>query len=59
MQNMHNKLKNGIEVEEPQKGESVSLAPGDRVALVYFPWLLLSATHSCYLCFSNETIGDK
>ncbi|KAI5666111.1 hypothetical protein M9H77_15964 [Catharanthus roseus] len=32
--NMHNKLKNGIEVEEPQKGESVSLAPGDRVALV-------------------------
>lgn len=35
-QDMHNKLKNGIEVEEPQKDESVSLSQGDRATLVYF-----------------------
>ncbi|KAL3530680.1 hypothetical protein ACH5RR_010002 [Cinchona calisaya] len=30
---MHNKLKNGIEVEDPQKAESVSLSPGDRATI--------------------------
>ncbi|KAJ7947726.1 E3 UFM1-protein ligase 1-like [Quillaja saponaria] len=30
---MHNKLKNGLEVEEAQNSESVSLTPGERTAL--------------------------
>lgn len=31
---MHNKLKIGIEVDESQNSESVSLSSGDRTALV-------------------------
>lgn len=30
---MHNKLKNGIQVEESQSQESISLSPGERIAL--------------------------
>lgn len=34
MQDVHNKLKNGIEIDESQNRESASLNPGDRNALV-------------------------
>ncbi|XP_030967664.1 E3 UFM1-protein ligase 1 homolog isoform X1 [Quercus lobata] len=40
---IHNKLKNGIEVEEAQNSESVSLSPGERTAIAKsFPGSLLN-----------------
>lgn len=34
MQDMHNKLTNGVEVEESQNSESVSFSSGERIAIV-------------------------
>ena len=32
---MHNKLKNGVEVEESQNSDSVSLSPAERITIVW------------------------
>jgi hypothetical protein len=34
LQDEHNKLKNGVEVQEPPNSESISFRPGDRAAIV-------------------------
>lgn len=34
MQDIHNKLKNGVDVEEVQNLESASLGSGERIAIV-------------------------